>query len=352
MSVTRINWIDYAKGVCIIGFVLAQSVYGYVAMTGQSNWMHFAAAWAAPIILPTLFLMSGLFLPRTLFGSKSTFFDRKVLRFVYFYVVWLIIQTVILYAPHVTSNPLVIASAMLSGLAQPTSGLWILPMLALFHLTTWLARRSAPTKILLVAALLQTAHAAGMIQTGWLVIDTFAQYFVFFFAGYHGAILFRRFAARLSEGFSDVPVALIIWAAINTVLVAQGTATLPIISLVLGFAGAFALIALATRLANTRHGAAMQYIGRAQFVIYLTYFLPMTAAQTLLARSGLLPEPGLTSLAIGLIAIALSLAFHRLVRRTPLKALYRRPMRFRLKGAELSRGGQLIGSATDRVEEA
>jgi hypothetical protein len=96
----------------------------------------------------------------------------------------------------------------------------------------------------------------------------------------------------------------------------------------------------------------MQYLGRAQIENYLTYFLPMTAAQTLLARSGLLPEPGLTSLAIGLIAIALSLAFHRLVRRTPLKALYRRPMRFRLKGAELSRGGQLIGSATDRVEEA
>ena len=57
MSVTRINWVDYAKGVCIIGFVLAQSVYGYVAMTGQSNWMHFAAAWAAPIILPTLFIV-------------------------------------------------------------------------------------------------------------------------------------------------------------------------------------------------------------------------------------------------------------------------------------------------------
>ena len=77
MSVTRINWIDYAKGVCIIGFVLAQSVYGYVAMTGQSNWMHFAAAWAAPIILPTLFLMSGLFLPRTLFRSPVRYSDRN-----------------------------------------------------------------------------------------------------------------------------------------------------------------------------------------------------------------------------------------------------------------------------------
>jgi uncharacterized membrane protein YcfT len=352
MSGTRINWVDYAKGLCIIAFVMAQSVSGYAGMTGLSNWMEFAAAWTTPIVLPTLFVLSGLFLPRTLFGSKSTFFDRKVLRFVYFYLVWLLIQTVILYALDLAWNPLHVVNQLLIGLIQPTTGLWIIPILALFHLATWLTRLASPVKILLAAALAQTIHAAGLFHTGWLVPDAFAQYFVFFFAGYHGAGLFRRFADRLSDGFSDVPIALVIWAAINTVLVAQETATLPIISLVLGFAGVFAIIGLSTLLANSRHGMAIRYIGRAQFVIYLTYFLPMMTAQLLLARSGLMPEPGLTSVAIGLIAIILPLGFHRLVRQTPLKALYRRPRTFRLKDAEPSRGGQLLGSAHDTVEEA
>ena len=277
-------------------------------MTGQSSWMEFAAAWTAPIVLPTLFLIAGLFLPRTLFGSKSTFFDRKVLRFVYFYLVWLVIQTVILYALDLAWHPLTVINQLLAGLVQPASGLWIIAMLALFHLCTWLVRLAAPAKILLVAALAQTAHAAGLIQTGWLALDAFAQYYVFFFAGYYGADLVRRYADRLAEGFSDIPTALVIWAGINTVLVAQNTAALPIVSLVLGFAGAFAIIAIAM--------------------------------------------PGLTSLAIGLIALTLPLGLHRLVRQTPLKALYRRPKTFRLKGAELSRGGQLIGSAHDPIEEA
>ena len=352
MSVTRINWVDYAKGLCITLFVMAEAVTGYARMTGQSSWMEFAAAWTAPIVLPTLFLIAGLFLPRTLFGSKSTFFDRKVLRFVYFYLVWLVIQTVILYALDLAWHPLTVINQLLAGLVQPASGLWIIAMLALFHLCTWLVRLAAPAKILLVAALAQTAHAAGLIQTGWLALDAFAQYYVFFFAGYYGADLVRRYADRLAEGFSDIPTALVIWAGINTVLVAQNTAALPIVSLVLGFAGAFAIIAIAMLLAQSRHAAVMQYIGRAHFVIYLTYFLPMMAAQTLLARSGLALEPGLTSLAIGLIALTLPLGLHRLVRQTPLKALYRRPKTFRLKGAELSRGGQLIGSAHDTIEEA
>lgn len=352
MSANRINWADYAKGLCIILFVTAQSVTGYAQMTGQPSWMGFAAAWTVPVVVPTLFILSGLFVKRTLFGSKSTFFDRKVLRFAYFYLVWLVVQTVILHALGAAFDPMGLVNPLLLGLVQPASGLWIIPMLALFHAATWLLRFVPSVNVLVIAAVAQILHAAGLINTGWLVIDAAAQYFVFFYAGYQGAPLFRQFADRLGKGFSDVPIALVIWATVNTVLVAQNTAGLPVVSLVLGFAGAFAFIAISTMLARQPHGTVMQYIGRMHLVIYTAYFLPMTAAQVLLARSGLMPEAGLTSIAIGVVAVILPLGFHQLVRRTPLKALYRRPTRFRLKGAEQGRAGQLIAAAHDTIEEA
>lgn len=342
MSTGRINWVDYSKGICIILFVMTQSVWGLGSFVQADSWAVFLAKCVEPFALPTLFLLSGLFLKRTLFGSKSTFFDRKLLRFVYFYILWLLIHTLVLHGGGALRNPLVILEVFLSGMVQPSAGLWIIPLLAIFHVTTWTLRFVKPAKIIAGAAFLQVVAAFGVIETGWLIFDRFVEFYIFFFAGYAGAEIVFRYAKGLSQGFADVPMALLIWAVINTTLSFQGTAQLPLISLITGFAGAFAVIAISIQLIQSNRGGFLAYAGRYHLVIYLTYFLPMTAAQMFFINSEIVFDAGLAGMATALFAILLPLSLHRLVRHTPAMAIYRRPKMFRLKEARLEQSGRLL----------
>src|SRR5690349_13325427 len=58
----RIDWIDYAKGICIIMVVMMHSVLGVELAAGQTGFMHFLVAFAKPFRMPDFFLISGLFL--------------------------------------------------------------------------------------------------------------------------------------------------------------------------------------------------------------------------------------------------------------------------------------------------
>ncbi len=89
----------------------------------------------------------------------------------------------------------------------------------MFFLATRLTRGLPPLVVLVVAALLQTAH----IETGWTLIDEFAGRFVYFYAGY----LFGRWIVTHAEWFRARPVvtalALAIWAGVTAVCVERRT---------------------------------------------------------------------------------------------------------------------------------
>ena len=192
MKGTQNNWVNLTTGLCLVLFVIAEAVGLHTRAMGIESWMSFTAQWVTPFALPTLFLIAGLFLPRTLYGSKSAFFDRKVLRFIYFYLAWMGLHALAAMAFTQDSGTAGLVDRLASGLVQPSAGLWVLPLLALFALITWLVRLVAPGKVLAVAAGAQILHSAGLIQTGWIPLDAAAQYFIFFFAGCSGAATLRR----------------------------------------------------------------------------------------------------------------------------------------------------------------
>ena len=88
----RIDWVDYAKGFCIVMVVMMHSTLGVEAALGQEGWMHHVVAFAKPFRMPDFFLISGLFLARVIERDWRTYLDRKVVHFVYFYVLWVTIQ--------------------------------------------------------------------------------------------------------------------------------------------------------------------------------------------------------------------------------------------------------------------
>ncbi len=88
----RVDWVDYAKGICIIMVVMMHSVLGVEQAAGQTGFMHLVVDFAKPFRMPDFFLISGLFLPLVIDRDWRTYLDRKVVHFAYFYVLWVTIQ--------------------------------------------------------------------------------------------------------------------------------------------------------------------------------------------------------------------------------------------------------------------
>ena len=91
-SATRVDWVDVAKGICIVMVVMVHATLGVEVAAGQQGWMHHAVAWARPFRMPDFFLISGLFLGLVIDRPWVRYLDRKVIHFAYFYVLWLTIQ--------------------------------------------------------------------------------------------------------------------------------------------------------------------------------------------------------------------------------------------------------------------
>jgi uncharacterized membrane protein YcfT len=95
----RVDWVDYAKGFCIIMVVMMHSTLGVEEAVGHAGFMHAVVMFAKPFRMPDFFLISGLFLNRVIDRDWRTYLDRKVVHFAYFYVLWVTIQFVV-KAPH------------------------------------------------------------------------------------------------------------------------------------------------------------------------------------------------------------------------------------------------------------
>ncbi len=91
-SATRIDWVDYAKGICIVMVVMMHSVLGVELAAGRTGFMHAVVMFAKPFRMPDFFLISGLFLSLVIDRDWRTYLDRKVVHFAYFYVLWVTIQ--------------------------------------------------------------------------------------------------------------------------------------------------------------------------------------------------------------------------------------------------------------------
>jgi uncharacterized membrane protein YcfT len=321
----RLDWVDYAKGICIVMVVMMHSVLGVELAAGQSGFMHLVVMFAKPFRMPDFFLISGLFLSVVIDRDWRTFLDRKVVHFAYFYLLWVTVQFGF-KAPSFAAetNWSHVGYLYLESFIEPFGTLWFIYLLPIFFVVTKLTRNIPPLAIWAVAAALETAHVA----TGWTVIDEFAARFVYFYSGYlladHVFALSDR--ARARPGLALAGLAL--WALVNGTLVAAGFSESPLVSLALGFAGACAIIVIGTLLAREHWLNFLRYCGEHSIVIYLAFFLPMAATRTLLLRSGLLPDIGTVSLIVTIVGVAGALAIRQAALKLHANFLFERPDAF------------------------
>ena len=342
MQQGRINWVDHAKGVCIVLIVAMYTTSSYGDLIQHDSWMTPVVAWSSPFLIPAFFVLAALFLNLSLFGSTKHFFDRKILHFAYFYLVWLLIQKATLDASLLVTEPAAFLTGILRALAEPTDSLVLVYMLVVFHAVTRLIRFLPAQKVFIAAALTQIAFATGWIDTGWNVTNMFGAWYVFFFAGSVAAPQVIELAERVSGHTKPLWNVLLGWAVANAAFVVLGVSGLPLISLALGFSGTAAIIALGIQLSRIPWMSMIGYAGRHCLIIYLTFVIPMTVLQHGFAANGQATNAGLACLVITLGAVILPLVFYRLARETRLNVLYKRPRRLRLMNARNKGSASLL----------
>src|SRR5215510_9729825 len=157
----RVDWVDYAKGICIIMVVIMHSVLGVELTAGQTGFMHAFVAFAKPFRMPDFFLISGLFLGLVTDRDWRTYLDRKVVHFAYFYVLWVTIQFGFKAPVFAAEKGWGHAGFLyLESFIEPFGTLWFIYLLPIFFVVTKLTRRIAPVLIFAIAALLESAHIA------------------------------------------------------------------------------------------------------------------------------------------------------------------------------------------------
>jgi uncharacterized membrane protein YcfT len=326
----RIPWVDYAKGICIILVVMMHSTLGVGEAMGGTGFMHHVVEFARPFRMPDFFLISGLFLALVIDRDWRLYLDRKVVHFAYFYVLWFLIAVAFKW-PGLIAEEGVAAGIEQFFLAfiEPFGTLWFIYLLPIFFVTAKLVKGVPPWIVLAVGAVLETLR----VHTGSTVIDEFAARFLYFCVGWYAAPYIFAFAKSVAARAGSTFVAIGLWAVLNATLVWFNLAVLPGVSIALGLAGCFAIVALASLLARFETAGFLRYAGEHSIAIYLAFFIPMAATRLILIKTGIITDIGWVSLIVTAAGVIAPLILYEITVRTGWgRFLFERPLAFYIAG--------------------
>jgi uncharacterized membrane protein YcfT len=336
MNANRYAWVDYAKGICIIG-VVTLYVADYMTMQmGSAGWMHYWTDFARPFRMPDFFLLSGLFLARVIDRSWRDYLDKKVVHYLYFYVLW----TTIFFAARVATEGTTGAAgepdeSLIAWIVwKPFAMLWFIQMLPIMFLVTRLTRRVPWWFMLGAAALLQMFPIWSL---GWVQIGHFCERYVYFYVGY----AFAPYVFRLAESAQGRPAtaltAFLVWVVVNATLVQTGLSKLPGISLALGLVGTAAVITAGTLLSRIDWMDWLRYLGEHSIVTYLGFFIPMQILLKVAQRVDIIPDAGSLAALISILSVLCAMVLFWLTRNTRADFLFKRVQWAHVPGVEPKR---------------
>lgn len=328
----RYAWVDYAKGICIIG-VVTLYVADYMTMQiGTAGWMHYWTDFARPFRMPDFFLLSGLFLARVIDRPWRDYLDKKVVHYLYFFVVW----TIIFFAARVATEGTAASelgqpdeSLIAWIISKPFAMLWFIQALPIMFLVTRLTRR-VPWWVMLPAAALLQMFPLG--SRDWVMVDHFCVRYVYFYVGF----AFAPYVFRLAEGAIKRPrvalIAVLVWVVVNAYLVQAGLSKLQGISLVLGLVGTAAVITTGTLLSRIDWMDWLRYLGQHSIVTYLGFFIPMQVSLKVSQWVPVLSDPGTVAALISMLSVLSAMVLFWATRNTPASFLFKRPDWIRVPG--------------------
>jgi uncharacterized membrane protein YcfT len=274
-------WADVAKGVCILLVVLWHVVQKhYLEVTWRIS-APVPGAWGRlgeqllPLRMPLFFTVSGVFAARAVHRPWSVVGRSKVARFLYLFLLWVLIHTVLLsYAPDFETARARDGLELLEQLTVTPPNLWYLYALALYFVVAKVTRRAPPALVLGAAFALSAGSAAGLLATpgnrGALYENLF-----FFVAGLHLWTLVEG-AARTATR-RRVAVCGAAYAAALLAMAAMDAEEWPLVWPLTGIVAVGFGLTAAGRVARWRRlGGALAAIGRRTLPIYVIH-MPVLA---------------------------------------------------------------------------
>ena len=307
----RVDWVDYAKGFCIILVVMMHSTLRMGETMNGVGWLHNVVEFARPFRMPDFFLISGLFLAKVIDRNWRLYLDRKVVHFFYFYILWVSIQFAFKAPFSIADGHTVghIAGSWLLTFVQPFGTLWFIYLLPVFFVITKLLKNQPWYVLIGGAALLQIMP----VHTGWITLDELASRYVYFVSGYLFAPHIFKFANWAIENMKISLLGLFAWGLVNGALVNAGYSDLPIISLALGFLGACAVVLASCLLSQVKWMKFLRYLGEHSIVVYLAFFLPMGVFRLLLARFAPEMDIGTMSVIVTTLGVLVPVVMFKIV---------------------------------------
>jgi uncharacterized membrane protein YcfT len=346
----RLSWVDTAKGMSIILVVMMYSVFNVGQDAEGVGLFHYIIGFATPFRMPEFFLISGLFLDQVLARNWKAYADRRVLHYFYFYALWAVIH-IVLKVGLMSADPVTAASYLVWAIVEPYGVLWFIYLLAAFSLVTKVFYElRAPRWVVLALA---AAFQMSPVHTGSYLVDQFAEYFVYFYAGYMFAPWIFRGVDLAMKHIGVTLAALAAYAVINALLVfspgyavlpehmQMGYAALPGLHLILALIGSLALCVTAGLISGLPFMGWLRWLGEKSLVVYLVFVLPMSFARIVLGKLGFITDVTLISAIVMVTAILASIALYLVVQWTGRgKFLFERPAWAHLPGTKGSRSYQ------------
>lgn len=344
----RLDWVDAAKGLSIILVVMMHSAYGVGEDLNDTGILHYIIGWATPFRMPEFFLISGLFLGHVIDRPWRLYADRRIVHYLYFYALWVVLQVVFKVGLG-TGDVAAVFTQIARAVIEPYGVLWFIYMLAIYSLVTRLFHTLRVPHW--AAMVLGAALMMAPIRSGSGLVDHFAMYFVYFYAGCAFAPLVFRIVASAQQNWLYALFALASYGAIEWFLVFEGGAQMyprgidmgyasfPPLHLLLGFVGSLAVCVAGGLLVRLPWMGWLRWLGERSIVVYLSFTIPMAASRTLILKTGVLDDTSTVSIIVMTIALVSPLVLYWLIRKTGWgRFLFERPAWAHIPGTPGSRG--------------
>lgn len=320
---SRLGWIDFSKGICIIGVVTLYAAQKMQEELGLTGWLQHWVDFARPFRMPDFFLLSGLFLARVIDRPWRDYIDKKVVHYLYFFVLWTVVYFIgKAVVGRAGDTPSQMALELAFMLVEPFAMLWFIALLPIFFIVTRLTRKVPWWIMLPLGVALQVSD---FHTDAWLMIGHFCKRFVFFYIGYRFAPLFFDVAHRAEANPRGATAALLAWAGVHAWLVATGIGDAPGWSMLVGLAGCTAVIVAGALLRRLPWMDWLRWLGEHSIVTYLAFFLPMGLLIVAMKHTGPWVDPGTAAVALSVVSTALALLLYRATANTRLRFLFERP---------------------------
>jgi len=319
--------VDAVKGLTIILVVMKHTTFGTALALGETPyWFHLLCEWTIPFRMPLFFLVAGLFAKKALRAPLRQFIDSKILHFLYFYLLWSVIQIGIKIAlPHEGAWDVTYKDLLLIPL-EPFGLLWFIYALAVFFAFMRFARDVRPAIVIFFALSLYFMR----LHTGWTMPDETAQRFIYFVLGVYGApYVFAMADWAIAHARSAIVsgVSLLALVAAIAFTPAMDWRVLELSAALFGAAGSVMLVALA---AANGYAKPLAFVGSRSLYVFLAFFLPMAVTRVLEIHLGF-RNADLVTLGELVMAVSLPLILQFMLKDTGLRFLFERPEALKLK---------------------